>query len=338
MKKWKHISEIHKDGIRYIENRRDGLVKSIATPWASFNESGTDGLEWGTIITIGGRPGSGKTAIVSQITRNAHKLNPDQDFAVLDFQFEMSSKTTAVREFSHYIKRTYKQLLGVGRKVTDTELAELKAYASRNVNKDIYQIDDPMTVNQMEKTILEFIEEVGKPVIVTIDHSVLVKKDASDKDKFEMLYNLGEMLTNLKKRLPIIFIVLTQMNRTIEDQTRKVPGTIGNFPTTSDVFGADALLQHSDILIALNQPSRYYINVYGPEKFVMEKDTLAMHFLKTRNGDNTLCFFDAKFEHMSIVEIVPPTKQTVPNRRGAGTSTGYTDTETATKALSTLNI
>lgn len=54
---WKTINDIHKDGIQYIEDRRLGKVKSIITPWKKFNEAGIGGIEWGSIITIGGRPG-----------------------------------------------------------------------------------------------------------------------------------------------------------------------------------------------------------------------------------------------------------------------------------------
>lgn len=237
-KLWKHISEIHKDGLDYMENRRDGSVKSIATPWKKFNDAGIGGLEWGSITTIGGRPGSGKTAIVNLITRSAHRLNPTQDFCVLDFQFEMSNKTTAVREFSSIVKKTYKELVSVDKPVDQHDLNVIKQYVSRDSEKEIYQIDVSMTVTQMKQTIMEFLADKKKPTIVTIDHSVLIKKDASEKDKFEMLYNLGEMLTELKRAYPVIFIILTQMNRSIEDHTRKIPGTVGNYPTTADIFGA----------------------------------------------------------------------------------------------------
>lgn len=308
-KLWKHISDIHKDGIAYMENRRDGTIKSISTPWKKFDDAGIGGLEWGTITVIGGRPGSGKTLIVNQITRQAHTLNPTQDFCVLDFQFEMSNKTTAVREFSSIVRKTYRELVSVDKKVDEHDLNVIKSYVAKHDHKEIYQVDASMTLHQMKQTILQFLHEKGKPTIITIDHSVLIKKDASEKDKFEMLYNLGEMLTELKKAYPVIFIVLTQMNRSIEAQERKVPGTVGNYPTTADVFGADALLQHCDLMVAINKPSEYYLDLYGPEQYIVDEKTLALHFVKARNGDRSMCFFEAQFEHMSIKEVpVPPTK------------------------------
>jgi len=303
---WKHISEIYKDGIEYMEGRRDGSIKSILTPWKKFNDAGIDGLEWGSITTIGGRPGSGKTLIVDLITRRAHKLNATQDFCVLNFQFEMSNKTTAVREFSSIARKSYKELVSANGKVQEYDLNVIKKYVEKSTTQEIYQIDQSMTVVQMKQAILEFLDFKKKPTIITIDHSVLLKKDASEKDKFEMLSNLGEMLTELKRRYPVIFIILTQMNRGIESQDRKQPGTVGNYPTTADVYGSDALLQHSDLMVAINKPSEYYLDIYGPEQFIVTPNMLALHFVKARNAERSICFFEAEFEHMDIREIGVP--------------------------------
>lgn len=307
--KWKSLSEIHAEGLKYIQQRRDGSAKSLRTPWSKFNDAGIDGFEWGNIITIGGRPASGKTLIVNQITRNAHALNPDQDFAVLDFQFEMSARTTAVREFSQVMKKTYKQLVSVDYRVSDYEMELMVDHAKQVQHRDIYQIEDPMTVEEIEHQVIAFAKQMQKPIVVTIDHSILVKKCKDEKDVFATLYSLGEMMTKVKKMIPVIFIVLTQMNRSIEEQSRKIPGSVSNYPTTADVFGADALYMHSDILIAINRPFYLNIPIYGPERFEVDKDTLALHFLKTRNGENSLCFFKAMFEHMMIEEMETPDTQ-----------------------------
>jgi replicative DNA helicase len=304
--KWKHISEIHKDALEYIKDRKNGLIKSIETPWKKFNDAGIGGLEWGSITTLAARPGGGKTLILNQITRNAHRLNPTQDFAVLDFQFEMNTRSTGVREFSSILKKSYRELLSVDSKITDSDINDAFVYSKTRAGDPIFQVDTPMTVPQMKNTILDFYKFIKKPIIVTLDHSVLLKKAPGEKDIFESLYNLGEMLTELKKTIPCMFIILTQMNRSIEEQTRKIPGTAGNYPTSADVFGADALLMHSDMLVVINRPYQYNLEIYGPEQFEVTEKLLALHFLKTRNGDNKLCFFEAEFENMNIREIAAP--------------------------------
>src|SRR3954451_16490169 len=123
--KWTHISSIRRKALDYMIKRKDGLIESVRTPWKKFNDAGIGGLEWGSITTIAGRPGSGKTLIVNQITRNAFKQNPKQDFAVLDFQFEMKNQSTGVREFSSVIKKSYKDLLSVDQPISQDNIDKL---------------------------------------------------------------------------------------------------------------------------------------------------------------------------------------------------------------------
>ena len=80
-----------------------GDIKSLRTPWPKFNDATTDGIEWNTITVIGGRPASGKTLIVEQIVRESFKLNPAEDFRVLQFKFEMLARSSAIREYSSII-------------------------------------------------------------------------------------------------------------------------------------------------------------------------------------------------------------------------------------------
>ena len=74
----------------------------------------THSCERNTLTVIGGRPGSGKTLIKDQIIRESFDLNPDDDFRVLEFQFEMVGRTSAMREFSSVTGKTYKELCSAG--------------------------------------------------------------------------------------------------------------------------------------------------------------------------------------------------------------------------------
>lgn len=66
----------------------------------------------------------------------------------------------------------------------------------------------------------------------------------------EALYNLSSEMVYLKKKIPdSMYIVLSQMNRSIEDHTRRVNGNIANYPTSNDLFAADALMQNADAVI-----------------------------------------------------------------------------------------
>jgi replicative DNA helicase len=308
--KWKHISQVRNEGLAYMEARQKGLIKSLQTPWNSFNEAGIDGIEWGNVVVIGGRPASGKTLMTSLITTQAFPLNPTQNFGVLNFQFEMSTQTTAVREFSNVLKMSYKQLLNAdkARPLTMSDILNAKHYAGLNSQQPIYQVEDAMTVSQIESEVDAFYKFIQKPFVVTIDHSILVEKGKGEKDQFDTLHELGRALTRMKKRYPVIFIILTQMNRSIEGLDRKVNGTMGNYPFTSDIYGADALLQHCDMMAAINRPSLYNLAYYGPEQYVVHPNLIALHWLKVRNGELGISFFNADFANMGLIENSAPIK------------------------------
>ncbi len=99
VKHWDGQYSSFNTALKYMLDRSTGEEKSIYTPWNKFNDAGTDGLEWNTLTVIGGRPGSGKTLIKDQIVREAFALNPDDDFRVLEFSFEMVGRNSAIREF-----------------------------------------------------------------------------------------------------------------------------------------------------------------------------------------------------------------------------------------------
>jgi hypothetical protein len=137
------------------------------------------------------------------------------------------------------------------------------------------------------------------------------------------------MIMQVKNDLPIIVMMITQMNRTMEETSRIHPGIIGNYPTSSDIFGGDALMQSSDMVIALNRPFKSNINVYGPKKFITDKDQIYMHLLKTRNGgdDNNLLYMHAEFNRQRMLETAEPqTANTqngyVPYAQGRSSGTG----------------
>jgi hypothetical protein len=329
---WKKIKDGFLDSLTYLKGRMQGHIKSLKTPWDKFNDAGTDGIEWHSTVVIGGRPASGKTLIKDQIVRDAFRLNEGEDFMVLEFQFEMLSRVSAIREYSSVLGKSYKYLCSADGKLTPEDLNRCYEYAKEKVKYPIFTVEDPCTVHEFKDTIEKFMhahaiteekevkddagnvnfvsKTVYKKTIVSLDHSLLLKKSSYEKDKYDTLYTLGETLTALKRKYPIIFIILSQLNRNIDSPERNEDGKYGNHILESDIFGADALLQHADVLVGINRPGKQKIRYYGPDRFIIEDDkVLVMHFIKCRNGDTRMSFFRAEFEKMRIVEIPVPPKQ-----------------------------
>jgi len=317
---WKSQRDGFQQSLIYLKGRMEGLIKSIQTPWSKFNDATTDGLEWHSMTVIGGRPGAGKTLIKDQIVREAFRLNSAENFRVLEFQFEMLARTSAIREFSSVLGKSYKYLCSADGQLSNEDLAVCYEHAKERVKIPIDIVEEPITVNELKEVIVDYMnfhatkDDEGKfeftKTIVTLDHSLLLKKAPFEKDKFDTLYNLGEAITELKRRFPIAFIILSQLNRSIDNPERNEDGKYGNYILESDIFGSDALLQHADTLIGLNRPGKQKIRFYGPDRYLIESDKiLVMHFLKCRNGDNRMSFFRAEFEKMKVTEMDTPPQQ-----------------------------
>jgi replicative DNA helicase len=321
--------EILQEGLVYIEDRKLGKIKSFTTPWQSLNLAGVNGLEWGSMLTIGARPGAGKTMFVSQILKESRILNPAQDFNILEFQFEMGPKQSASRAFASHMAMDYNLILSTTKQLDDFSFKMMKQHAEETKElekKGIMrlQINKPLTAKDIEKAIHTYYNALGgKPMLISLDHSWLVKKDKEEKERLNTLYNTVEMLVQAKNELPIIVFMISQLNRSIDEPARKMPGSIANYPTSSDIFGGDALMQGSDMVVVLNRPYKSDILTYGPKEYQSEKDDIFTHILKSRNGsdDLNMIFMKADFNKQRIFEVpepqaANPSGRFVPRRAG----------------------
>lgn len=320
--KWTSQKNGYVESLNYLQGRMNGSIRSIKTPWPKVNDALTAGFEWNTLTVIGGRPASGKTLIAEQIIREAFPLNPTEKFRVLQFQFEMLARTSAIREYSSILGKTYKYLCSAeNNKLTDTDLKICHEHAKKKIQYPIDIVEESQTVDEFKLIIADYMEthaiinEAGDKeythLIITIDHSLLFKKAPHERTVQDMLNNLGEALTYIKRKYPIAFILLSQLNRNIDNPDRSEDGKYSNYILESDIFGSDALLQHADTVIGINRPGKQKIRFYGPDRFIIADDkVLILHFLKCRNGDTRLSFFRAEFERMRIIEMeTPPTQQ-----------------------------
>lgn len=308
---WRRYGDIMTDSIDYLTRRSKGSLKSLKTQWPTFNKIGLNGIEWQSLYVIAARPGVGKTLIAASLTRELQVLNRDQDFAVLHFQFEMLGRNMAMRELSSATNMNIRYMQSAQDDglppLMPADLAKLEHYASLQHTREEFVIDKPLSVSQMEDVIMSFYSDVKKPVVITLDHTLLVKQGASETSRQQTLQNLATMMTEVKNRLPVTFLILTQLNRDIDDAERQKPGMLSNYPTEADVFGSDYLLQCADVMIAYNRPAKYNLALYGPQRYeITDKYLLAMHVLKNRFGEPAIYWYKAQYETMTITEAPVP--------------------------------
>ncbi|HEY4062296.1 MAG TPA: DnaB-like helicase C-terminal domain-containing protein [Puia sp.] len=295
------------EALKYIDGRRQGLIKSIKTPWKKFNDAHLDGIEWQKIIALGGMSSSGKTLIASQLERELFDLNPDQNFMVLSFNMEMPSRQIVIRNIigRHNIKND-ELLSAKGLTLSDEKFEMIKVDLKNELGRyPIYYVEHPKTVRQYKFLVRAFYEKMRVPFFVISDHTILFKKEENELSHLPMLYNLADAMIELKKELPVTQIPLTQLNRVIEDKDRRIPKSILNYPDKSCVFGSDAVYQCSDTLMVNHRPAllNFAPNTYGPNKLACEENDLYWHFIKARDGaPNLIAAMTADFSNMKILD------------------------------------
>jgi replicative DNA helicase len=320
---WSSRGEGYKKALNYMVGRLKGTIHTYRTPWEKVNDAGVDGIEWHSMLVIGGRPGTGKTLIKDQIIREGFRLNKGQNIRVLEFTLEMVSEKARLREFCSVAQKSYKYLCNSDKEegeLRKEDLMKCRDYAIEASKYPVDEVEMPPSILEFEATIEKYMNqyatvEDGNKIycntVITLDHSILIKGI----NKQEILYELGETCTKLKRKYPIIFIILSQLNRAVEAPERNEDGKYGNYILESDLFGADALLQHADLVIGINRPKMKFINFYGPERFIIaDNSVLVFHFIKCRNGDTRMSFFRAKYKTMEIEEMETPPRHTISKR------------------------
>lgn len=304
MSDYKTIDQAAKEAYEYIEARMNGSIKSLLTGWPKLNNELLDGFEYGTINLICGASGSGKTLLLNQLETGLHDLNPSQDFISINFNFEMLARTLIIRKMSTAKQMTMKQLLSAEQnfKLTLEDLASVREHLKGLAKYNIFYVDQPKTIGQLVMIIDDFYKKFKKPMVISLDHSILVKRSTSDLNTTDMLYNLGEALNYMKKTYPVIFFIASQLNRDIEDVERNKRPSALMFPKKSDISYADALYQYADTVIINHRPSQFNIEYYGPERWPVNENDIFWHVLKNRQGSTPILKMIANFKHMSIEE------------------------------------
>ena len=292
--------------IAYIRNRASGKIKSLTTSLKKFNKIGMNGIEWGSIYTIAGRSGSGKTAFINMIESDILSLNPTNDIAILNFNFEMFARRLIGRKLSRQLKLTTKQLYSAtGNPMQDISHANIhkaKEYVQNELeNLPVYFIERSGSVKQFIDTIRKFHEgNPDKKLFVTLDHTVLVKRGGNG-SSLETLYELMTEINNLKKEIPnIIFIVLSQLNRDIEKEERRINPSL-QYPIKSDLFNGDATFMFSDVVGILHNPEQLGLTIYGPDK-LPTNGQIFMHYLKARDEEPFIAKMKNNLKNGEILE------------------------------------
>ena len=297
---FKSISEVADESLEYIRKRKDKTIIPLKTRWNKFNKVCCGGIEPNMIVTIAGGSGSGKSAFANTLETDLIDLNPDQEIVILSFSYEMLSYRQVGRKLSNKLRKTIAELYSSDQSLSNTEFNKIEEVADKIKKYPIYYIDTPSTVENMEKTIDYFHENIakGKWLIVILDHALLV--EGQGESERGTIVDLQKMFIRKKKLSNTSIIQISQMNRNIE-QPDRINNPSMHYPMRSDLAASDAIFQASDYVTALSRPELLNITAYGIDRLPV-KDKVYLHFLKVRDGEPFILEFENELKYGNLVE------------------------------------
>jgi replicative DNA helicase len=243
------------------------------------------GLMKPSTTIVGGRPGTGKTTFVNQIVNHLTKTYPEA--VVFYFSLEMHP----VMQMKKFMSLEFCMTL---EEINAQDEASLREKSKELIKRKILMYDD---ATSMESAISERIKlwkslHLSFSPVVVLDHSRLWTRTTQKNEK-EKLDSLSFKMMEIKKKFSSVNIVISQLNRTSEQEGYKNP-------TQADIYGSDALVQDADSVVLLSKlkPPTTFKNVV-----VETDDFVAVHVVKNRFGPEDKFLLYSQLEINRFAEV-----------------------------------
>ena len=258
-------NEIMKYGISRISSRQDGNLSGLKTGLTELDNR-IKGFNEGDLIIIAGRPSMGKTATALSIVNNIALDFVNQNKWVLFFSMEMEKGGISDRQLSSQSGVALSSILSG--ELDDVEYNKLSkaAHTQRNILTDFR---GNLSVGQVRAKAR--MENKKHPIgLIVIDYLQLMKTGKAESQNIA----IGEVTKELKalaKEMQVPVVVLSQLNRGVEQRSNKRP-------IMSDLRDSGSIEQDADMIFML-----YRDEYYNPE--TMNKGVIEIITSKNRNGE-----------------------------------------------------
>lgn len=253
-----NITENNSDTARFENDYPDATLQKIMddfhsdktsiylpTGFSAIDEI-IGGFESKSYVILAARPSMGKTMFAVNIADNIAKLGK----SVLVFSLETTTGSLQERRLArHGIVKLEK--IKSRKFLNQTEIINLVSATHEHSQMKVVMDDcekDKITVNYIRSQCRRIKNMRGLDFVV-IDYIQLMH-DPKGKNEVEKLTNISRELRALAKELDITMLVLSQLNRNVENRTEKRP-------MMSDLKQSGALEQDANMIIFIDRPCRH---------------------------------------------------------------------------------
>ncbi|WP_026879680.1 replicative DNA helicase [Ignatzschineria larvae DSM 13226] len=261
------IREVLKSTIARIDElaQSKGGVTGAPTGWDQFDQM-TSGLQSGDMIIVAGRPSMGKTTLaMNMVERVAMYTNKP----VAIFSLEMPAEQLVMRMFA--------SIGGIEQgKIRTGELNDLEAKklsdATQTLARTKIFIDDTsgLSPSEVRSRARRLQRDHGQLGLIMVDYLQLMSVPGMSDQRVAEVSEISRSLKLMARELNVPVIVLSQLNRSLEQRQNKRP-------VMSDLRDSGAIEQDADLICFIYRDEVY--NDESPEKGVAE-----VIIAKQRNG------------------------------------------------------
>jgi len=229
----------------------------------------TQGLQQEDLIVIAGRPSMGKTSLAMNIAENVAR---EDEGCVLVFSLEMSSESLTSRMLASMAgisQQSFKSANLTDRQWEKT-IQQAKKLQSMNIHIDDKPNVTPMEIRAKARRLAKQYRKSGGVKLVVVDYIQLMQMPGRTENRVNELSDISRSLKYLAKEVNAPVIVLSQLNRAVEQRPNKRP-------QMADLRDSGAIEQDADLIFMLYRDYLY-------SKDEDWKNVVELRLVKHRNG------------------------------------------------------
>lgn len=228
-----------KDIYREIE---EGSTEGILS-YPLVDDTLGGGMHGGTFITIGARPGIGKTAYGINIA--CQMMAKQKDILIDFFTLEMNKSQMTKRFLSRLSEINSYKLRNPKLQLSAKEKALIVAKSEELLSTHLRVFDRMYTISQIEKQIRRGHHKAnGRPYVAFIDYLGLIESTNSQVQRYLQVGEITRIIKQLTNELDIPIVVFSQLSRASENRNDKKPNL-------SDLRESGSVEQDSNVVMFL---------------------------------------------------------------------------------------
>ncbi len=288
------IDEAINNALNQVEEERGDEQLGLFCRWSEINAAMLKYWRFNQVTMIAGGSGSGKSFFLNMLeddfTNTELNKNFPYEILILSFKYEMDASDELLRTAATRLGKSYAYLLSAEwkgnekkyNKVDNTEFIQIKDTLNKLKSRPIKYFETAGSLKQFFYTVYSFhLKYPDKKLIVTLDHTLLSKRDGDSSD-LDLMSQTALILITLRKLTKGMFIILNQLNGEIEKPLRRENASL-HYPVKTDIHCGNQVFWACDNVIINNRPELLGIEKYGKLKYAT-KNLLHAAVIKSRKG------------------------------------------------------